>query len=284
MLVEMQRPKGICHRCGIKAGKAQRVEIDVDRRIFADSCHITAYQRVLFVVAQVLSHFALDVVGILQHGLKRAVLRDEVCRLLGAYAGHAGDVVRGIAFESEKIRNLIRTHAVVLFYSSWVHDGDIAHALLGGHYARELRRKLIGVFISCDEIDAIALGLAHGGDCTQDVVSLKALHAHAGDPHRLEQTAHQRELHRKRLVHGRALRLVALQKLHAPIRAMNIPCADDDIRLEVCEHLEQHAHEPKACVSRGAVYRHIGVDGMICAMDKRVAVYHGNGAAWGVFA
>ncbi len=179
---------------------------------------------------------------------------------------------------------MIRAHTVALFYSGRIHDGDIAHALLGGHYARELRRELVGVLVSCDEVDAVALGLAHGGNRAQDVVSLKTLHTHAGDPHRLEQTAHQGKLHCKRLVHGRALCLIALQKLHAPIRAMDIPCADDDVWLEVCEHLEQHAHEPKACVSRGAVHRHVGVDGMVCAMNKRVAVYHGNRTVGGVLA
>ena len=279
VLVEVQRAKGIRDRGGLEAREAESVEVDVDRRVLADGGDRAADERVLAMLAQVLAHLALDVVRILEDGLERAVLGDEVCGLLGADARHTGDIVGGIALEAEEVRHLVRTHAVALLDSGRVHDRDVRHALLGGDNGGKLRRELVGVLVARDEVDAVTLLLAHARDGAEDVIALEALHAHAGDAHGLEQAADERELSREVGVHGRALGLVALEQLHTPIRAMDIPCADDDVGLEVPKHLEQHAHEAEHGVGGRAVRRgHVGTDGVERAVDQGVAVDDGNGA------
>ena len=138
MLVEVQGAKGICHRSCLEGGKDQAVEVDVDRGVAADGGHGAADAGVFCVLAQVLAHLALDVGGVFEHGLERAVLGDEVRSLLGADAGYAGYVVAGVSLEAQEVRHLVWAHAVALLDVCRRHDGHICHALAVGDDAREL--------------------------------------------------------------------------------------------------------------------------------------------------
>ncbi len=61
-----------------------------------------------------------------------AVLRDEGTRLLGADAGHAGDVVGRVALEAVKVgHELGRDTVVQVIDALGRHDGDVGQALAG---------------------------------------------------------------------------------------------------------------------------------------------------------
>ncbi|VWM25142.1 Uncharacterised protein [Collinsella intestinalis] len=63
--------------------------------------------------AQILAHLALDLVGMGDDLVEVAVLRNEGTRLLGADAGHAGDIVGRVALEAVKVGDELGRDAVV---------------------------------------------------------------------------------------------------------------------------------------------------------------------------
>ena len=81
-------------------------------------------------------------------------------------------------------------------------------------------------------------------------------------------------------VHGRALRLILRQHLHAHARFTLVKRHDDAVGVKGIDHLEKHVQKAKDRVG-GATVRRVhgrrhGVEG---AMHERVAVDNGKGAA-----
>ncbi len=64
--------------------------------------------------AQVLAGLALDVGGVRDQIIQRAIFREPLDRGLGPDAGHTRDVVRGVADEREVLDDALRRHAEAL--------------------------------------------------------------------------------------------------------------------------------------------------------------------------
>ena len=142
----------------------------------------------------------------------------------------------------------------------------------------ELAHELVDVLITGHEQRAVSERLVARGNGAQDVVAFPASHAHNRDAHRLEQSFHQGKLYFKRVVHRRALRLVLLDRLHAPLRAPRIEGAHDGVRMRHLHELQQHGDEAEARVGRRAVGRvHRGRNGVVGAVHERIAVDDGHG-------
>ena len=271
---QRQRVKGALHLGRVKGGPHGRLGVKRDRRVAADAGHLARHQGVVCVVADVLAHLALDVVGVGKHGVKRAVLHDERSRLLGANAGHAGDVVARVALEAVEVGDLLGLHALVERADLLrAHDGDVAHALPVGEDRDVAVGKLVGVAVARDEQHLVALLLALPGKRAEQVVALPALNGVHRHVHRREQLAHHGELLGEQRVARGALRLVLGEHLHAHRGAALVEGDHDAVGVEVFHQAQEHAHETKDGVGGSAVG---GVHGclhrMKCAMHEGVAV------------
>ena len=277
---DTQRAKGFPDLGRVERGELGVGELDVDGRVGANRGDLAGEQGVVDVGAQVLAHLALDLVGVGDDLVERAVLADEGARLLGADAGHAGDVVGRVALEAVEVWHELGRDAVVEVVDALGgHDVDVGDALAGGDDVHALGDELVHVAVASDKQHVVAGRLAAAGQGAQDVVALPALELGHGDVHVAQQLLDHGELLVQDRVHGRALRLVLGQHLHAHAGLALVERADDTVWLELLDELHEHRQEAVdggggAAVGRG----HRGRNGVEGAVHERVAVDHGDGA------
>ena len=132
----------------------------------------------------------LDGVDVVEHGLDRAELLDELHGCLLADAGDAGDVIGRIAFEGLEVRDLLGQDAVALEHVFGL-GVDHGVALVGAVHPE--------VDLGCDELGDVAVH-AHkvgvdallrrlNGERAHEVVRLVALQLVDGDAERLDHLA-----------------------------------------------------------------------------------------------
>ena len=209
--------------------------------------------------------------------LQAAVGLQQLRRGLVADAGHAGDVVGGVALEAEEVDELVGAHAVTLEHLGRAVDGHVGDALLRGDDARHVGGQLVGVLVARHQQRLVAQLLVARGDGAQHVVALPALDAHHGHVHGLQQLLDDGELHLEVVVHGRALGLVLLERFHAKRGAARIERADERVGACDVDELEEHGDEAEHGVGGAPVGGVHGLGhGMVGAVHKRVAVDDGD--------
>ena len=213
--------------------------------------------------------------------IEAAVLDDQRARLLGADAGHAGNVVGGVALEAVEIRYELGRDAVVqVVHALGRHDGDVGEALASGHHVHVVGHELVHVAVARDQVHVAPLALAAARERAQDVIALPALELDHGDGQAGEQLLDHGELSSQVGVHGRALGLVLGQHLHADLRAALVERAHHAVGRKLVDHLEEHVEEAEHRVGGAAVRRaHGGRHGMEGAVHERVAVDDGDDAS-----
>ena len=112
--------------------------------------------------------------------------------------------------------------------------------------------QLVHVSVAGDEQHVAAGGLAGAGERSQDVVALPALGVDDRHLDRLQELLDHGELLAEAVVHGRALRLVLRQHLHAHRRAALVEGDDHAVGIELVDHLEEHVEEAEDGVGGAA--------------------------------
>ena len=115
---------------------------------------------------------------------------------------------------------------------------------------------------------------------SQDIVAFPALGLQNRHVERGEQLLDHRKLRMQIGVHGRALRLILRQHLHAHARFALVKRHDHTVGVKGIDHLEKHVQKAEDRVGGAAVRRiHGGRHGVEGAVHERVAVDNGKGAA-----
>ena len=151
------------------------------RHVGGDGRHALAVAGLLLVRAQDLAQLLrLHLVEVLVDVLDAAELLDQLRRRLLADAGHAGDVVRGVALEPLEVGHLLRLDAVALAGPLLVVDHGVA--LVGAEHEEVDAglHQLGDVAVQGDDVGLEALLRRLAGQGAQDVVGLVALHAKMG--------------------------------------------------------------------------------------------------------
>ena len=278
MRIEADALEGSRHARGVERGERRILQVELEIDIARDGRHLPARERLVAVGLDLLLLLAFELAGVLVDALEVAVGGKQLRGRLVAHAGHTGDVVGRVALKPEEIGELGGRDAIALEDLVGAVDRDVGDALLGRDDVGELAHELVDVLIAGHKQRAVPERLVARGHGAQDVVAFPASHAHNRDAHRFEQTFHQGKLHFKRVVHRRALRLVLLDRLHAPLRAPRIEGAHDGVRMRHLHELQQHGDEAEARVGRRAVGRvHRGRNGVVGAVHERIAVDDGHG-------
>ena len=269
------------HLIGRKRWEGRRVKVELDRCIGADGRNLAAQQRIVDVCTQVLAHLALDLVSMRNDLVQAAVLRDERARLFGADARYAGNVVRRIALQTVKIGHERRRNAVIqVVHALGRHDRHVGQALASRDHVDVLGHKLIHVTVAGHQQHVAAGLLTQARHGSQNIVAFPTLGLQNWHVERREQLLNHGKLRMQIGVHGRALRLILRQHLHAHARLALVKRHDHTVGAKGIDHLKKHVQKAKDRVG-GATVRRVhgrrhGVEG---AVHERVAVDNGKGAA-----
>ena len=261
-----------CERSGgcrtRSAGCMLELEVAAHRR------ELLRHARLLGVLLDVPATRRRQLVGVRDHLLERAVLRDQLSGGLVADARDAGDVVARVALEADEVGDLIRPDPVPRLDSLGrvhVHVRDAAR--------RHHQRDVVG-----DELERVAVGrddrrldarfVRAGRERRDHVVGLPALELEVAVAERLDDRAEVRELLAQEVGRRLPLRLVRLERLEALDRA-GVPGHRDALRPVVLEQLEEHVREAEQRVRREALrrrellgQREEGAIGEVVAVDE----------------
>ena len=231
--------------------------------------------------AQVLAHLALDLVGMRDDLVQATVLRDERTRLFRADARHAGDVIGRVALQTVKVGYKRRRNAVIqVVHALGRHNRHVGQALAGRDHVDVLGHELIHIAVTGHQQHVAAGLLAQARHGAQDVVAFPALGLQNRHVEHSEQLLNHGKLRVQIGIHGRTLRLVLRQHLHAHARLALIKRHDDAVGVKGVDHLEEHVQEAEDRVGGTTVGRvHGGRHGVEGAVHERVAVDNGKGTA-----
>ena len=180
-------------RVRVEAAELHRLQVDVDRHVALDGRDDAARQRGVAVLSEVLADLALDLLGMREDLVERAVLLQQLGSGLLADPGHAGDVVARVALEPEVVGHLCRRDAVALEHLGRTVDDDVGDALLGGHDADVIGHELERVAVAGDEQHADPGFAPPPRQRAEDVVALPPFELDDGHVERGEQLLDHRE-------------------------------------------------------------------------------------------
>ena len=218
---------------GAPASPAHGFQVDLDGHVAPDGGDELAGAGLVGVGAQALPDPARHLVGVRQHLLEGAVLRDELLGGLLADARHSRDVVRGVALQAEVVRDLVRGDPVALLDGGRVVDGDVGDALARRDDAHVVVDQLERVTVAGHEQHAHAARLRAFRQRAEDVVALPALGLDDRHVQRAQHVLRHRELHPKLVGHGGALHLVPLEDLRSERGLPPVERHDDRVRTEL---------------------------------------------------
>ncbi len=188
-------------------------------------------------------------IGVRQDALDGPELSEEIGRGFGADAGHAGDVVAGVARQGEEVAHLARRNPELLAYlARSVHP--VSHRVPQDDAVVAVVDELHQVLVGADDDHPPALGQRprrHRGD---EIVGLEAFSRETRDvpgAHDLLDARHLlRQIRRRR----RARRLVPHVDGVAERRPAGVHRHDEEVRPALGHDLLQHVHRPEHGVGR----------------------------------
>ena len=241
-----------CERSGGESTSFGRIAVDVE--VAPHRRELLRHTRLLGVLEDVLPARRRELVGVLDHGLERAVLRDELAGGLVADPGDAGDVVGRVALEPDEVRHLVGPDAVAGLDALGRVDLDVGDAARRHHQADVLGAELECVAVGRDDARPDP-GLVRARRERRDhVVGLPALELEVPVAEGLDDRPEVREL----LARAGRASAAAPPCTRAGARRgarPRVPRDRDATRPVVGEQLEEHVREPEQRVRRLAVAR-----------------------------
>ena len=248
--------------------------LERDGHVGAYRCQTLGQKQAVAPCGDLLALLSLDLGGILKYVFSGAPLCDELAGALLADAGHAGDVVRGVAPDGQNVAHEYRVRdSVAGAYGLRVEDLD-AVALLSVDVAvgaHKLAVILVGRHHE-DLIHGLGTAVCEGAD---DVVGLEALDLEYGYAHGREQTL---EIgYREDYVLGRieTVGLVFGIYLFAERAPLGVECHTQQVGLLALEDVAQELRETEedrgihaVAVAHGAPH-----EGVVILEYQSVGVY-----------
>jgi hypothetical protein len=195
-----------------------------------------------------------ELVGVLDHLLERAVLRDQLPGRLVADARDPRDVVRRVALEPDEVRDLVGPDPVAgLDPLGRVHV-DVRDPARGHHQPDVVADQLERVAVGGDHRRLHAGLVGAGRERRDHVIRLPALELEVAVAEGLDDRPEVRELLAEEVRHRPPVDLVRLRDLVAMDRP-RVPGDGDALRPVVRQQLEEHVGEAEQRVRRKALAR-----------------------------
>ena len=251
---ELEAPEDLLQRRAVGGRGDELGGVDLEREVAAHRREELRVAGLVGVLAHRPSACGRELVGVGDHLLERAVLRDQLPGRLVADAGDPRDVVGGVALEADEVRHLVGPDAVAELHALRRVDVDVGDAARRHHQRDVLAAELERVPVGRDHarLDARLVGARRDG--RDDVVGLPALELEVPVAERLDDRTEVRELLAEQVGHRPAALLVGLRDLRA-MRGARVPRDGDTARRVVGEQLEEHVGEAEQRVRRLAVGR-----------------------------
>ena len=180
--LELQLAEESHHPGPVVVAHPTGIQIQGDGDIGDDGGQPFAQQGLLLVGSQGLpSPFAGDLVQVGDGLFDGVELLQERRGRLVPDAGHAGDVVRGVALEPLEVNELSGLHAVALADALFVVNDGVGEAAAGGEHLDVRPDKLEGVGVAGDDEGLHSLLAGLPGQGAQHVVGFVALHLEDGE-------------------------------------------------------------------------------------------------------
>ena len=195
--VELQRVEQLLHGLALGHLEPHRLEPDRQVEVAHEGVEAAVAAHVLEMLAQRLPLLARDLVRVRQHAVEVPVLLQPFRGEPGADAGHAGQVVRGLADEGRELGVLGGGDPVLGQDGVRVHRRDVGDALLGVEHRGALGDELERVPVTGDDDGLPPRLLGARGQCGHDVVGLVALQRERGDAQGLHDLHGQLDLARE---------------------------------------------------------------------------------------
>ena len=257
-----------------KLAQPPAIEVHLHGGAAHDLGQAAAHARLLRTGQQLLPQLALLLrLGVRQRLLQTAVGLDQAQRRLFAHAGHAGDVVRGVAHQTFDVNELFWFHAVGLPHVFRGHAAGVADALAGVEDGGVLPGELEGIPVAGDQ-QHLPPGLLAGlRDRAEDVVGLVAGALQNRNLHARDQLADDGILGAQVVRHGLAGGLVAVEDLLAEGGRVHVEGHGQAVGPLLADHLQQHHHKAVHRIRGRAVRRaHQRLQRMICAIHQAVTI------------
>ena len=189
----------------------------------------------------------LDLLCVLNQVVERAVLRDQLARTLVADAGHAFDVIDGVAHQRHDIDHLVGGDAELLLDPG----GVVPRAFVARiEHADAVAHQLEKILVEGDDHRLeTGAGRLHR-QRTDDIVGFIPIGRNDRDAERLARRVDHRDLDCELIRHRRAIRLVVAGEIVAKRAPGQIERRGNVLRLVLVQQLAQHGHEDVHGVGR----------------------------------
>ena len=223
-------------------------------------------------------HAGLDglVVDVLVHPVQALEAADEVQGGLFAHAGHAGDVVGGVAHQALHLDELFGLHAVFFLHGGLVHHHRLAAAHPGGgqQHRHVPVHQLQAVPVAGGDEAVVPPGRGGGGEGAQQVVRFVAFQADHGKAQVRQQLFQHRHLVRQLLGHAVAGGLVAVEHLVAEGGGLQVKGHRHLVGVVVPQKVQQNVHEAVYGVGVAPIFCGEQLDAVKGAVGNAVAVQY----------
>ena len=257
-VAELEPPEDLLQLGAVRRVEDELRRVAVDVEVATHRGELLREARQLGVLRDVPRTRGRQLARVLDHGLERAVLRDQLpCRLV-ADPGDARDVVARVALQADEVGNLLRGDAVARLDALGRVDVDVRDTARRHHQRDVLAAELERVAVGRDDARLQALGVRARGERRDHVVGLPALELQVPVSERLDDRPEVRELLPQQVRHRLAAFLVDdVRRLGCgrPMDRARVPGDGHALRPVVREQLEEHVREPEQRIRRLAVGR-----------------------------
>ena len=134
MRVETKRVERLDDAFLVEGGERSPFDIELEIEVAHDRRHAAARERGLLVLGDVLELLSFELIEVLVDSVYAAEVLQQLRRAFIADTGNAGDIVRRIALQTQKIGELGRRHPVALFDLGRTVHHHVRNALLRGDH------------------------------------------------------------------------------------------------------------------------------------------------------
>ena len=237
---KFEREKKIAHRFIVPRFETQLRRIEIYLNVIEQVAELFIDAHLLGVFCDRLAQLRRQLAGVSDHLFDVAVFIDQLRGGLVADAGHARQVIRGLALERDEIDPLLRRHAVALDHRRRIVTDHVGDAAARHDDGDAVAHQLKDIAIAGDQNYFATFFPRVLGQGRQQVVGFVAFQLDRGNAQASQHLADQRQLLLEQVGSRGSAGLVFLVAIESKLRRALIEANDDSLRPLVGQKFDQH--------------------------------------------